>query len=62
MTGSSVMYNDLISVEDREFWEYLQKKDFKRLDKLLNEKMGEGHFLNDSDEDDSDKEPAQQKE
>lgn len=46
-------YNDLISAEDREFWQYLCKKDFRRLEKLVTQNMGEGHFVDDSGEDDS---------
>jgi len=53
LTGSNVTYNDCISTEDREFWDYLCKKDFKRLEKLLKESMGEGHFIDDT----SDEEP-----
>ena len=53
LTGSTVAYNDLISTEDREFWQYLCKKDFRRLEKLLTQSMGEGHFVDDSGDDDS---------
>ena len=35
LTGSSLIYDDLISPEDRDFWNYLCKKDFRRLEKLL---------------------------
>jgi len=35
LTGSDVTYSDLISSDDRDFWDYLVKKDFKRLEKLL---------------------------
>ena len=52
MTGSSVVYDDLISSDDQEFWQYLCKKDFKRLNKLLSMNIGEGHFLGDGDTDD----------
>ena len=48
MTGSPIVYNDLISAEDREYWQYLCKKDFKRLEKLVNKSIGEGHFIGDS--------------
>ena len=54
LTGSTLAYNDLISAEDREFWQYLCKKDFRRLEKLLTQSMGEGHFVDDSGDDDSD--------
>jgi len=54
VTGSTLAYNDLISAEDREFWQYLCKKDFRRLEKLLTQSMGEGHFVDDSGDDDSD--------
>lgn len=53
LTGSTLAYNDLISAEDREFWQYLCKKDFRRLEKLQTQSMGEGHFVDDSGEDDS---------
>jgi len=46
-------YSDLISAQDLEFWNYLCKKDFKRLQKLMNEKLGDGYFMDDSDSDDS---------
>lgn len=35
MIGSDVKYTDLISNPDLSFWQYLCKKDFRRLDKLL---------------------------
>ena len=31
LTGSDIMYNDLISDEDLLFWKSLCKKDFKRI-------------------------------
>ena len=58
LTGSTVTYHDLISGEDRDFWHYLCKKDFRRLEKLLTQSMGEGHFVDDSGEDDTDDEPV----
>lgn len=60
MTGSTLAYNDLISAEDREFWQYLCKKDFRRLEKLMTQNIGEGHFIDDSCEDDpeEDENPA----
>ena len=54
LTESSVKYNDLISTEDQEFWSYLCKKDFRRLDKLMTQGIGDGYFIDDSDEYDSD--------
>ena len=55
------MYSDLISQEDRDFWLYLCKKDFRRLDKLVNKSMGEGHFIGDSGDDESDDQEKEQK-
>ena len=54
LTGSSLIYDDLISAEDRDFWNYLCKKDFCRLEKLLTQNIGEGHFIDDSSEEESD--------
>jgi len=54
MTGSDLSYNDLISTEDQEFWNYLCKKDFRRLEKLLTQEMGKGIFMDDTDSDDQD--------
>ena len=51
ITGSTLVYDDLISADDQEFWQYLCKKDFKRLNKLLTQNIGEGHFLGDGDTD-----------
>ena len=53
-TGSSLVYEDLISSEDQEFWQYLCKKDFRRLNKLLTQNIGEGHFIDDSGDEESD--------
>ena len=50
LTGSDITYNDCISVEDRDFWDYLVKKDFKRLEKCMTMSMGEGHFMDDTSE------------
>lgn len=47
-------YHDLISSEEKDFWTYLCNKDFKRLQKLLVRNLGEGHFFDDSESDDSD--------
>lgn len=49
-------YEELISGMDRDFWNYLCKKDFERLEKLLSQGIGEGYFLDDSDSDDSEEE------
>jgi hypothetical protein len=46
-------YTDLISTQDLEFWNYLCKKDFSRIQKLMSQNLGEGHFMDDSDSDDS---------
>jgi hypothetical protein len=54
LTGSSLVYDDLISPEDRDFWAYLCKKDFRRLEKLQTQNIGEGYFIDDSSEDESD--------
>lgn len=59
LTGSSLSYGDLISAEDREFWQYLCKKDFRRLEKLMTQNIGEGHFIDDSGEDESEEEEGQ---
>ena len=48
VTSSRVGYEDLISSEDQEFWVYLCKKDYKRVNKLLTQNIGEGYFLDDS--------------
>jgi hypothetical protein len=48
------VYDDLISPEDRDFWVYLCKKDFRRLEKLQTQNIGEGYFIDDSSEDESD--------
>lgn len=54
LTGSSLVYDDLISADDRDFWAYLCKKDFVRLEKLQTQNIGEGHFIDDeSSEDES---------
>jgi len=54
LTGSPICYNDLITPEDREFWNYLCRKDFRRIDKLMTVSMGDGIFLDDSEEDEDD--------
>ena len=48
-----VKYQDIISQEDIDFWRYLCNKDFKRLQKLLNQALGEGTFFEDTDSEDS---------
>lgn len=61
LTGSDVTYDDLISKEDQEFWDYLCKKDFRRLEKLVSQSIGEGHFFDDTDDDEeSDETPREQ--
>ena len=54
-TGSELMFKDLVSEEDQAFWEKLRERDFKRLSKTLTQNMGEGHFMDDEEELDSDK-------
>ena len=49
------MFSDLISHSDIEFWMKLKERDFKRLSKTLTQNMGEGHFMDDDEELDSDK-------
>lgn len=61
LTGSSLIYDDLISAEDRDFWQYLCKKDFRRLEKLQTQNIGEGYFIDDSSEDDSEDDTTQLK-
>jgi hypothetical protein len=56
LTGSSLVYDDLISAEDRDFWTYLCKKDFRRLEKLQTQNIGEGYFIDDSSEEESEPE------
>lgn len=56
LTGSDILYDDLISQKDTYFWKQLCRRDFKKLQKLLTQSIGEGHFLNDSDEYESDSE------
>ena len=55
-TGTDLTLKDLISKDETEFWKSLCKRDFKRLQKLMNKSLGEGHFMDDSDEFDSDNE------
>ena len=55
-TGSKYTYQDLLSQEDQQFWDELCRKDFKRLDKLQTTNIGEGLFMEDSDEFESDQE------
>lgn len=52
-TGVDVTYEDLISPEDRKFWSKLCKRDFRRLEKYQRLNLGEGHFLEESDEPES---------
>ena len=49
-----MVYNDLISAEDRDFWAYLCEKDFRRLEKLQTQNIGEGYFIDDTSEEESD--------
>ena len=49
-------YQDLISPEDRKFWAELCKRDFRRLEKYQRLNLGEGHFLEESDEPESEEE------
>ena len=62
LTESDLVYNDLISTDDQEFWAYLCKKDFRRLDKLMTQQIGDGYFIDDSDEYDSGDESDKKKE
>mmetsp|Transcript_7746 Transcript_7746/g.12999 ORF Transcript_7746/g.12999 Transcript_7746/m.12999 type:complete len:260 (+) Transcript_7746:508-1287(+) len=62
LTGQSVIYDDLITKEDKDFWQYLCKKDFRRLDKLMTQSIGEGHFIDDTDEDEESEEDSAAKE
>lgn len=55
-TGIDVVYDDLISAEDCKYWAELCKKDFRRLEKYQVLNIGEGHFMDDSDEPDSEDE------
>ena len=59
-TGIDVTYDDLISREDSKFWAELCKRDFRRLEKYQRLNLGEGHFLEESDEPDSEEEKAKQ--
>ena len=59
-TGIDVTYDDLISKEDGKFWAELCKRDFRRLEKYQRLNLGEGHFLEESDEPDSEEEKAKQ--
>ena len=59
-TGVDVTYDDLISKEDGKFWAELCKRDFRRLEKYQRLNLGEGHFLEESDEPDSEEEKARQ--
>ena len=53
-TGSEIMFSDLVTVDDQQFWSLLKEKDFKRLQKTLTQNMGEGHFMDDDEEYDTD--------
>lgn len=55
-TGCEYSYFDLITEEESAFWRILCKKDLRRLQKLMTTNMGEGHFQDDTDEFDSDRE------
>lgn len=55
-TGVDVMYDDLITEEDRKYWTSLCKKDFRRLEKYQVLNIGEGHFMDESDEPESEDE------
>ena len=55
-TGIDVVYEDLISEEDGKYWAELCKKDFRRLEKYQVLNIGEGHFMDESDEPDSEDE------
>jgi hypothetical protein len=44
LTGSEVVYDDLISSDDKSYWDYLCKNDIRRIEKLLSQSMGEGNF------------------
>jgi hypothetical protein len=61
LTGSSLTYDDLISQEDKDFWEYLCRKDFRRLEKLMTQNIGEGHFIDDTDDDEESEEAPSSK-
>lgn len=49
-----VKYQDIISEQDIDFWKYLCNKDFRRLQKLLTQGLGDGIFFDDTESDDSD--------
>ena len=55
-TGIDVMYDDLISEDGKKFWAELCKRDFGRLEKYQVLNIGEGHFMEESDEHDSEDE------
>ena len=55
-TGVDVMYEDLIGPEDSKFWADLCKKDFRKLEKYQVLNIGEGHFMDDSDDPESEPE------
>lgn len=59
-TGIDVMYEDLIDEDDRRFWADLCKRDFRRLEKYQVLNIGEGHFMEESDEPDSEDEKPKQ--
>ena len=62
-TGIDVMYEDLIDEDDRRFWADLCKRDFRRLEKYQVLNIGEGHFMEESDEPEAeDEKPKQQEE
>ena len=54
-TGCHYSYFDLISEEESTLWRRLCKKDLRRIQKLMTTSMGEGHFHDDTDEFDSDR-------
>ena len=59
-TGIDVVYDDLISEEDGEIRAERCKKDFRRLEKYQVLNIGEGHFMDESDEPDSEDEKQKQ--
>lgn len=59
-TGIDVMYEDLVDEDDRRFWADLCKRDFRRLEKYQVLNIGEGHFMDESDEPESEDEKPKQ--
>lgn len=56
MLGKNYLkYSDLITKAEQDFWSDLCNRDFKRLEKLAYQNLGEGHFIDDTDSEEEEK-------